>query len=454
MVSSQVLDRCFVRFALLVAFSLTTLPLTSTAQILPGGSGGTIFTPPQNLSNDPGNSWAHQMVVDHQGNLDLTWWDDSPGYGAFFFKRSIDGGLTFSSPQSLSNDPGGTGPANMAVDSAGTIYLAWGTGTGAFFSRSSDGSNFSAPVQIINYAAAPSIALGPNGNIYVGWVDETLYHNVFFSRSEDGGGSFSSPILLSATLPFDYHPLIAADYSGNINVVWQSTLGGDTHIAFTRSSDGGNSFTAPVVLLGGDSRSLGIALDSSGNIDVVFSTVPFGNVFLDRSTDGGVSFALTNVSNNNNIPHYITPGNARMVLDCNDNIDVVWDDSIGNIFFTRSTDQGTTFTSKAIANGTVHNFAPRIALDSSGNINLVWIGLTSSYDIFFSRSTDNGTTFSPAQKLSNNTGNSSPDPQIVLDSLGNAYITWIDYSSGNADVFFTRDLVQVPPALPSLPSLP
>ena len=454
MVSSQVFDRCFVRFALCVAFSLTTLQVTSTAQILPGGPAETIFTPPQNLSNDAGNSWSHQMVVDHQGNLDLTWWDNSPGYGAFFFRRSTDGGLTFSNYQNLSNDPAGTGAANMAVDSAGNVYLVWATATGAFFSRSSDGTNFSAPVQIIDSSVTPSIAVGSNGNIYVGWADGTRYHNVFFSRSNDGGVTFSSPLLLSTVIPFGGTPMMAVDPSGNIDVVWQGCFS-YCQIYFSRSTDGGATFSAQYEIQGAleTPSASGMAIGPNGDINVVFNTDPFGNVFLARSTDGGASFSKTNVSNNNNVPHYITPAHAAIAIDPDDNIDIVWDAG-GNIFFGRSTDQGATFTSQTIPNGAIGNFSPRLTLDSSSNINVVWISSTISYDVFFSRSTDSGTTFSPAQKLSNNTGNSSSDPQIVLDSLGNAYVTWIDYSPGNADVFFTRDLVQVPPALPNLPSLP
>jgi hypothetical protein len=79
----------------------------------------------------------------------------------------------------------------------------------------------------------------------------------------------------------------------------------------------------------------------------------------------------------------------------------------------------------------------------------------SSYDVFFSRSTDAGTTFSTPQKLSNNTVTSSPLPQIALDFLGNPYVAWMDYSPGNPEIFFSRGVVQIPPVLPkNVPSLP
>jgi hypothetical protein len=457
MTRSTLFDRISIRYVLAI-MGFAALSFAATAQVLPGAPATTIFTPSKNVSNNSGTSWFQQMAIDQKGNINLVWLDNSLGYWAAFFSRSIDGGLTFSNPQNLSNDVGGS--PNMAVDAAGTIYVVWTAATReAFLTRSSDGINFSPPMKISDNMGALSIALGPNGSIYLGWDDGSPYRNVFFSRSNDGGGTFSSPVLLSTVLPFGSTPLIAVDSSDNIDVAWQDDFGGDTHIWFSRSSDGGATFSESSEVPGTiDSRSLGMALDSSGDINVIFSTVPFGNVFLARSTDGGSSFTLTNVSNNINRPYYITPGNAQMALDSRDNIDVVWDDSLGGIFFSRSTDQGTSFSSNAIIpSGATRNAVPQLTLDSSGNINLVWRGSSvSSYDVFFSRSTtDAGTTFSTPQKLSNNTVTSSPLPQIALDFLGNPYVAWMDYSPGNPEIFFSRGVVQIPPVLPkNVPSLP
>jgi len=438
----------------LLAVLAFTASLSAKAQVLPGAPATTVFTPSKNVSNNQSNSWFQQMAIDQQGNINLVWLDNSPGYWAAFFSRSIDGGLTFSNPQNLSNDPGGA--PNIAVDPAGTIYIVWTARTGeGFFIRSSDGSNFSPPVKIAdNMGTTPSIALGSGGSIYLGWVDGSPYHNVFFNRSNDGGRTFSSPVLLSTILPFGSTPLIAVDSSGNIDVAWQDNFSGVTDVWFARSSDAGNTFFPPLEIGLVDSLLGGMVVGSSRDINVVFNTVPYGNVYLERSTDGGSTFIRTNVSNNHNRPYYISPESARIGVDSADNINVVWDDSTGNIYLSRSTDQGVTFSSNIIPNGTVTNVAPGIVLDSSGNMNLVWTGISwTNYDVFFSRSTDAGTTFSTPQKLSNNTVTSSPLPQITLDLLGNPYIAWMDNSPGNPDIFFSRSLLQVPPALPKLPPL-
>lgn len=449
-----------VRFYLLVVLGLTAWATTAMGQMPPPGPVVTVFSPPQNLSNNPGDSIAHQIAIDRQGNINVVWLDSSPGYRAVFFSRSIDRGVTFSGPQNLSNDPGGATPANIAVDSAGTIYVVWAgwSTNGGFLTRSSDGSTFSAPVKIAdNMSWTPTITLDPGGRIYFAWQDGSRYQSLFFSQSSDGGGTFASPILLSTISPFGSTPLLGVDTSGNIDVVWEGCFS-NCQIWFSGSKDGGAAFSQQIQIgtVFDFHSPLAMAIGSNGDLNVVFNTVPYGSVYLSRSTDGGTSFTSTNVSNNSNQP-FTSPTDARIAIDSKGDIDVGWEDNSGVIFFSTSTDQGGTFSSSVISNGVVSNFDPQIVLDSSDNINLVWTGYSSgSYDVFFSRSNDGGTTFSMPQKLSNNTGSSSPTPQIALDFLGNPSVTWTDYSTGNADIFFTGGVtLQLPPGLPkTIPSLP
>ncbi|MFL6439691.1 MAG: hypothetical protein ACJ71Q_19120 [Terriglobales bacterium] len=438
---------------MLASLGVAAFPVAAVAQARPVGPGATIFSPTQNISNDAGSSLVQQMAIDSKGNINVVWWDKSPGYNAVFFSRSIDGGLTFSIPQNISNDPSGATPPNMAIDSTGNIYVTWAGWSvdSGFLTRSADGVNFSAPVKVAdNIGWTPSITFGVDRSVYLGLGDASRYHSVYFTRSADGGTTFSPPVFISSmTYPFGGVPLIGVDSAGNIDLVWEGCFA-NCPIWFSGSKDGGQTFS-PQLEIGQafDFPSpLAMAIGSDGDINVVYNTVPFGSVYLLRSADGGASFIQTNVSTNTN-PHFTTATDAQIVIDSHRNIGVVWDDRVGDIYFSRSTDQGTTFSSATISNGAVRNFAPRVALDQSDNINVVWTGsLSSSYDVFFSHSSDNGATFSTPQQLSNNAGSSSPTPELVLDSLGNPSVTWVDYSSGNPDIFSTRGVLQIPPVLP------
>jgi len=77
--------------------------------------------------------------------------------------------------------------------------------------------------------------------------------------------------------------------------------------------------------------------------------------------------------------------------------------------------------------------APSIAVDAAGNINLVW---GSGGDVFFSRSTDGGGTFSFPQNLSNN-GQAQAPLQIGVDHRGNITVAWVG-PYPDFDVYFSR----------------
>src|SRR6267378_3895083 len=164
-----------------------------------------VFSPPQNLSSNPGASYYPQFAVDSQGSINIVWLDQSPGYNAVFFSRSTDGGATFSTPQNLSNSPAGSSSPQIAVDS-GNINVVWVDNTPSnyqiFFSGSIDGgATFSTPKNISNdprgAADAPYMTVDSGDNINVAWVVRVFPSIIFFSRSSDGGVTFSTPVALS-----------------------------------------------------------------------------------------------------------------------------------------------------------------------------------------------------------------------------------------------------------------
>ncbi len=151
----------------------------------------------------------------------------------------------------------------IAFDRLGT-HNYWAhnaTRNGVYIRRSLDGGKTweKNAIPVIQHDTAPGIPFedkpyivadnthGPYaGNLYVGWTQFTLTESVIlFSRSTDGGQSWSAPIRISthAGLPRDdngsvegFTGAVAAD--GSLYVVWSD---GD-HIAFTSSRDGGRSF--------------------------------------------------------------------------------------------------------------------------------------------------------------------------------------------------------------------
>ncbi len=84
--------------------------------------GGRTFGTPVNLSNDPGASGWPQVA--YEGNVYVSWVDDSHGLYDVYIDKSSDGGSTFASPINVSNSTGGTW-YNQMVATPDSVYLAW-----------------------------------------------------------------------------------------------------------------------------------------------------------------------------------------------------------------------------------------------------------------------------------------------------------------------------------------
>ncbi len=146
-----------------------------------------------------------------------------------------------------------------------------------------------------DYSYTPQVAVDAAGNIYAVWEDDTANNsNILFSRSTNGGATFSVPRNLSNSSGWSFNPRISVDGQGGINVVWVSDAPGNNDVFFSRSTDGGGSFSTPLNLShdAADSLSPQLAVDASGNISIVWESdnISFGVLF-SHSTDSGATFS-------------------------------------------------------------------------------------------------------------------------------------------------------------------
>src|SRR5690348_1310248 len=89
----------------------------------------------------------------------------------------------------------------------------------------------------------PKIAIGQNGNIYIVWEDFSE-DQILFSRSTDGGATFSSPITLNTEGRGNEPQIAVGAENDNVYVIWEKRY---NMIAFTRSTDGGATFSNETV---------------------------------------------------------------------------------------------------------------------------------------------------------------------------------------------------------------
>ncbi len=356
------------------------------------------FYVPKNISSNSGYSYVPVIAIDSAGNINVVWYDKTPGNYDIFYSRSENNGGTWTQPVNLSSN-------------AGQSY-------------------------------GPDIVTDSEGNINVVWCDRTPgNYDIFYSRSENNGGTWTQAVNLSNNMGESASPVIAIDSAGNINVVWHDYTPGNYEIFYSRSENNGNSWAQAKNISSNAGQSYGpdIVTDSEGNINVVWCDRTPGNydIFYSRSeNNGGTWTQAVNLSNNAGNSTY-----PAIATDSAGNINVVWyDKTPGNleIFFTRSENNGGSWTQPVnLSNNAGNSYDPTISTDSAGNINVVWYDYTpGNLEIFYGRSINNGSSWTQPKNISNNTGNSAY-PAIATDSAGNINVVWQDETPGNLDIFFT-----------------
>jgi Neuraminidase (sialidase) len=270
-------------------------------------NGGVTWSAAANVSNTDGSS-AEATIAADVGAIHVAWSDDTPGNQEILYSKSTDGGATWSVPVNVSNNSGGSVNSVIMVD-AGTVHLAWEDNTAGnweiFYSKSTDGgATWSAPVNVSNNSGdseGTKIAVNA-GTIYLAWYDYTPANvEIFFSKSTDGGVTWSAPVNVSNNDGGSYGPAIVAD-AGTIHVAWWDNTPGNAEIFYSNSTDGGATWSAPVNVSNNSVGSVGptIAVDS-GTIHLAWGDDTPGNpeIFYSNSTDGGTTWsAAVNVSNN------------------------------------------------------------------------------------------------------------------------------------------------------------
>lgn len=169
-------------------------------------------------------------------------------------------------------------PPTVAVGRDGAIYVGW-TGfsrpdtkaADIFLSTSRDGGrNFEPQVKVNDDSGAVvhgmhSLAVDETGRIFVAWLDERnvkmemsagkmdehkmeANREVFVASSADNGRTFSQNKLVAREACPCCKTALAAARDGRVYVAWRQVLPGNyRHIAVSSTSDGGQTFSEPVI---------------------------------------------------------------------------------------------------------------------------------------------------------------------------------------------------------------
>jgi hypothetical protein len=261
-------------------------------------------------------------------------------------------------------------------------------------------------------AIDPWVLFTHDGAVLFAYLAGTRPDNFAVSRSLDGGRTWSPPAYVPEGI-YD-REYLAEDWSpdskhrgtiyatGKINV---TRLGGRPFqaIAVSTSTDGGKTFSSPLLFIPPDENEPLIVVANSvvGRDGTV--VVPFTTVIRPLETDAMLNYGLWTI---------------------------------------RSIDGGRTFTAPSLvarriipkADGQRQSSVPSAAIDpSSGRVYLTWSLKTArGYDIAVWRSTDLGTTWSTGVRVNDNAaGADHVNPAVAVNAQGRVAVAWYDRRDGN-----------------------
>lgn len=311
----------------------------------------------------------------------------------------------------------------------------------------------------------PVLAYDSLGNVYY----TSLYQNgsiygLVMVKSSDKGITWSTPIsVYSTTVGLADKEWITADqtagpYSNYLYAAWRQF--GTSGMRFTRSTDGGNTWSTPMTLTGDQGAYIAVGPNGSISGGSVYFACALGSyIAVYRSTNGGQTFGAYVLAT----PYFIGPGTIcygrytvkncirtdnfpRMAVDnsytsTRGNVYVVYaaNPNIGadkaNIYLVRSTNYGVNWSAPIKVNDdntATDQWMPAISVDRAGRVFVTWydsrIDTTANIMtmLYGAVSTNGGVSFEPNQPISNapfNPNNmavgGSGDAKYIGDYIGN-----------------------------------
>ncbi len=354
---------------------------------------------------------------------------------------------------------------------------------------------------------APDVAFGPDGTLYVVYVNlqgpGNVPANLWLAKSTDGRRTLSPPVRIAGRLAFQAR--VAVDRRGAVHVTWLqgrdvaplALVGPPSPIVAARSSDGGRTFSPPIRVSDPNRPLVGAAspvIDSDGELVVLYQDFkddrrdfqnlegppwdqPFGLV-VTRPVGGG-AFAKGVELEKGVVPTrrflVFLPEFPSLAAGPGDTLYAAWSDGRNgdeDVFLRRSEDDGRTWSAAKRVNDNprgddTSQYLPRVDVSPEGRVDVLFLDRRRDKknvmtDATLASSDDDAKSFRNA-RLSSTSFDSrvgaSAAPRFAVDfgsrlglasSNGRSLATWTDTrqgtpDTGRQDIFATAYEVPDPP---------
>ncbi len=397
-----------------------------------------------------------------------------------------------------------SGFSSLVVDSKGNVHVAWydstdyagsGTDNDIFYRRWDVSSSNWTTTEVVStestaLSAHPSLAVDYKGNVHVAWTDFTNYNgagsdeDIFYKRWDVSSSSWTTTEILSndSTSSSSIIPSLAADYKGNVHVVWMDNAnyagsGTDQDIFYKRWDVSSSNWTITEVVSTestANSNTPSLAVDSKGNVHVAWydytdyaGSGTDTDIFYKRWDVSSSTWTLTEVVSTESTTWSTEP---CLDVDSAKNVHIAWQDSTDyagsgtdtDIFYKRWDVSSSTWTLTEVVSteSTKGSYHSPLVVDSAGNVHIAWgdytnyNGAGSDEDIFYKRWDAFTSSWTSTEIVSSESSTSSSIfTSFAVDTCGNVYIAYEDFTNyagcgDDKDIFYK--VLTGPPATPEL----
>ncbi len=286
--------------------------------------GGATFEADMQLTFDTLNSHNSAIAVSGS-NVYIVWYDSRDGNTELYYKLSNDNGFAWTADTRLTNNSGKSWHPSVTVNGS-VVQIVWHDDTPGnneiFYKRSNDGGNtWTTDMRLSNTAGSsnmPGIAVS-GSNVHVSWYDSTNGNwEIYYKRSTNGGTSWGADTRLTNNAYSSFYPTIAVSGS-TVHIAWTDNRNGPLSILYKRSTNGGTSWGSDVSMVKHNQYSLFPSLAVNGStVHLVFQNLSNNlDICYKKSTNSGATWGsgtwgtqvqLTNNASDSQIPSIAVSG--------------------------------------------------------------------------------------------------------------------------------------------------
>lgn len=253
------------------------------------------LTPTIRVSFDPNQSWNPSVAIDPHDNVHIVWYDNRDGNYEVYYRNLDNNGNPLSNEIRLTSSNGDSKQPRIAVDRQSNLHITWqdnrdGNIEVYYKKLDNNGTSLTPDIRITNSTGSsesPTIATDLDGNVHLTWSDNREGNNeVYYKKLDNYGRSLTNDLRLTFTQDNSDSPSLAIGTNNDVNVGWRE---GTSLVYYKRLDSFGNNLTSNIQVTPGSNKQ-GLTLDVDRRGDIYF--------FWEDEYGGDEEIVYTKIDNN------------------------------------------------------------------------------------------------------------------------------------------------------------